>query len=1490
MRKLLRFFLLLFLPLAAWTQTPSDFRLDQFMVTPLNSPQDIVVNAQGHMYVLDNGYVTELDSLGHYLQRMNIKSTNPAQPNSIGSCLAMDLVGNFYVGDFRYGQVRKYTAAGQLLFTFGVPGTQQGQIDGLRSLTVDITGNIYLTDAQRLKKFNAQGQFQWQFTPTNIHYGAPARPIDVDAGRDGRLFLVQSDANILEINPATGAALATVVGGSPSNQYGGSLARDAAGNFYTRNGSIGPIPINKYSPQGAYLGSFGYSLFDYSAHTALAVDSRGNIYATNDPETLTATCKLYKFNAALQEVGRWGKVTRVDAIAFDHDGNYCVADGKSTRIIKYDAAGRELFRFGGYGTQTGQFQSIMAVAFDAQNNIYVSEYKNNFIRIQKFDAQGRFLRLLEKAHPNGNSTRISGLAIDPVGCIYVVDYWRCIVVKLNPQGQQLLTFGSPGTQAGQFEAASDVAVDGRGFVYVADRNGQRVQKFSPSGQFLRQNDASTPGTLIREWPVGFCVDAAGTVFLGNAVENLVRVYSPNGATSRVLPGAFSYLGRLAVNRQGTRLLMVDMYSDLVSSHVAVNPPNYAYPEIKGRIYQDLNNDCVAQSTEPGIPGIVVVANPGNYYGLSDEEGKYTIAADTGSYTVSQLLPTEPGRVIQASCAVPPAVRLASNGATQSGLDFGNHVSTAPYLSVRVGANRRRRCFRSTTTVTYSNMGFATAANAQVKVALPQYLVFISASAPHTRDPQGNYVFSVGTLAPGTHGTILIQDSVVCGNPAIRGLTVCTQATITPPNTYPQPPTWNRASVTVKGRAQAGNQVRFVLRNPTANAMTDSLAFRLYQNSELSLQHNYLLGGGDSLVLRVPATRPVVRVEADQPTGHPTQRVASSTVEVATLSTAGQPNPDMASMAPNLPGPEFAEDCQPITDSFDPNDKQVTPTGTTAQHYTPTGVPLHYQIRFQNTGTDDAYQVAIVDTLSSDLDLHTLRLTTSSHPCHLTVTGHGRPVLTFTFDNINLPPSTRNEAGSNGFVQFTIQPKAGLTPRTLIENNADIFFDYNPPVRTNTTTNRIYDQPVVVVPVVALNYPNVLASPVLTQFVPAQGRAGTLVTLTGQRFSPNATANTVRFNGVAAPVLSATATTLTARVPATASTGTIQVITGEGAGRSTQAFTVFQPPTLATVVPAEGRPGDVVTLTGTQFSPVAAQDTVWFNGVRAVVQQASATALQVVVPAGATAGKIRINTLGGQVVSTQDFVVWYPPALVSFSPSKGKAGTIVTLTGSNFAPTARNVVTFGTGVAAVTLASATSVQVRVPAGAQTGPIQVQTPGGTSVSASAFTFLPAPVISSFAPAQASVGEVVQLTGLNFLVEGQPDTISFGGASAAVLAATATTATVRVPKGALSGPLTIAGTGGRNNSPTAFTLLALSAAESINVYPNPAHGMVTIDWQLADFEVSQVKVYNALGALVANQDLSSRATPTLPLQFDTGKTGLYLLLIETSRGTVLKRMTLY
>jgi hypothetical protein len=114
--------------------------------------------------------------------------------------------------------------------------------------------------------------------------------------------------------------------------------------------------------------------------------------------------------------------------------------------------------------------------------------------------------------------------------------------------------------------------------------------------------------------------------------------------------------------------------------------------------------------------------------------------------------------------------------------------------------------------------------------------------------------------------------------------------------------------------------------------------------------------------------------------------------------------------------------------------------------------LEYLIRFQNTGTDTAITVFILDTLSDFLDPASLELGATSHPCVVSMqtNAEGKTALRWQFDNIYLPDSNVNLLGSNGFVQFRISPKPNLPLGTQVYNDAAIYFDYNPPIITNQT--------------------------------------------------------------------------------------------------------------------------------------------------------------------------------------------------------------------------------------------------------------------------------------------------------------------------------------------------------------------------------------------------------------------------------------------------------
>lgn len=137
----------------------------------------------------------------------------------------------------------------------------------------------------------------------------------------------------------------------------------------------------------------------------------------------------------------------------------------------------------------------------------------------------------------------------------------------------------------------------------------------------------------------------------------------------------------------------------------------------------------------------------------------------------------------------------------------------------------------------------------------------------------------------------------------------------------------------------------------------------------------------------------------------------------------------------------------IVGSYDPNDKQArTTSGSSSEWSIANDSLITYTIRFQNTGTAPAVNVVLVDTVQATLDLSTLKILGASHTFSTALDGR---VLSFTFDHIMLPDSNSNEAGSHGFAQFSIEPMP-MSPGNSVENFADIFFDFNPPIRTNTS--------------------------------------------------------------------------------------------------------------------------------------------------------------------------------------------------------------------------------------------------------------------------------------------------------------------------------------------------------------------------------------------------------------------------------------------------------
>jgi uncharacterized repeat protein (TIGR01451 family) len=215
----------------------------------------------------------------------------------------------------------------------------------------------------------------------------------------------------------------------------------------------------------------------------------------------------------------------------------------------------------------------------------------------------------------------------------------------------------------------------------------------------------------------------------------------------------------------------------------------------------------------------------------------------------------------------------------------------------------------------------------------------------------------------------------------------------------------------------------------------------------------MISGGQTITYSFPGDGATWILNASQHPLHPGNSQPNAHVELCGDSTNFTPG--LVNEQPlNDADPVVDIYCGTVTGSYDPNDKTGFPLGLTSENYIQPNQQIQYVIRFQNTGTDTAFTVVIRDTLDTDLNIFTAISGVSSHP--YTFKMYGQRVLEWTFDNINLPDSTTDQAGSNGFVTFHVEQVPNLSPGTEISNDADIYFDFNDPIITNNYVHRIYE--------------------------------------------------------------------------------------------------------------------------------------------------------------------------------------------------------------------------------------------------------------------------------------------------------------------------------------------------------------------------------------------------------------------------------------------------
>ncbi len=487
--------------------------------------------------------------------------------------------------------------------------------------------------------------------------------------------------------------------------------------------------------------------------------------------------------------------------------------------------------------------------------------------------------------------------------------------------------------------------------------------------------------------------------------------------------------------------------------IKIDEDGIVYPNnLTGKVFNDLDKNCQPTNVDKPIKACTIEAKKATgetFWGFSDSSGNYNINIDSGAFTIKAYR-SQSANLWQ-PCTPSVSKTFSSQKKTDT-IDFLlKPIIDCPALNVQISTPFLRRCFNNTYTVNYCNRGTVKGQNAYVTVTLDSLLEYISSSKSISSQAVRTLRFNLGDVAVDDCGSFDITTRVRCGDSTRIGQALCVEAKIYPDTVCSDLTLWSGASMEVTGSCQR-DSVLFQIKN-VGRAPSSSLNSIVIEDEVLFLRQPVQLPQNGVFSKKFPANGKTWRMVVNQEPNHPSSFNPTAFVEGCRANNALPFSTGFATRFPNDDKATTIDvDCQIIQGAYDPNDKIGYPTGYKNDHFVGQNQDIEYQIRFQNTGTDTAFTVVVRDTISDKMDISSIEFGASSHKYEAEIYGKG--ILKFTFNNINLVDSFKNEPKSHGFVQYRIKQKKDLPYGSKIYNSAGIYFDFNDPIITNQTLHTV----------------------------------------------------------------------------------------------------------------------------------------------------------------------------------------------------------------------------------------------------------------------------------------------------------------------------------------------------------------------------------------------------------------------------------------------------